>query len=304
MKHLITKIPNKTKLVTISLLLLALATAVHTDSADEKNVQQHWLFSSINDLNRQIKYFTRNAGEVGIAVKDLKSSEYFSINGDIEFNPASVIKVPIMAEAFHQKKLGIISFEDKIELKEENKMIGSGILPYYKSGTKFTIGFLIDMMITRSDNTATHMLINHLGMKNINNYMKAIGLKDTSVVDDTLLCKVPGKFNKTTPDDMLLLLEKMYNGELVSKEDSLEMIEVLKKQKYRWGIPRFLPSSSEVANKTGSLRGVRNDIGIVFTDTGAYAVIIFTRKMPSNVYAATLVSRISRVIYNTRIPLS
>lgn len=287
----------------IYLIGLVLVFAVFSGKIeDESNLSlRNWFARSYKMIDQQIKYYGQSKSFVGVAVKDLTTGEYFSINGDEQFNPASVIKVAVMAAAFDQKQKGLLSFDEFLKLNDNNKTWGSGILQYYRTGTSLKVKELINLMITISDNTATNMLMERLGMDYINDFLQANRATKTSVVDKTLLCKIPGKYNLSTPNDMLCLLEQIYKGKLISKEASDDMISIMEKQKSKWGIPRYLPSKLTVANKTGSLLGIRNDVGLVYGDDGDYAVVIFTRNMPSNYHAASLVSSLSRVIYSSKL---
>lgn len=233
-------------------------------------------------------------------MKDLKTNEYFAINGNMSFNPASVIKLPVMIEAYHQIARGKLSLEEQIVLHQENKLPGSGSLQFLRNGTTYTVKRLIYLMICDSDNTATHMLISRLGMNPINRYMRWLGLKNTVLQDPTMLCKIPGKHNTSSPNDILILLEKMYQGQLVNAQASVEMLDIMKGQLHKWGIQRFLPPTAVVANKTGSVDFVRNDVGIVLDEQHPYALCIFSKQLPSNHSGSVMVGSISRAIYDKR----
>jgi beta-lactamase class A len=260
----------------------------------------YWIRSAFKEINQQIAKYAFPNGIVGVAIKDLSSGGMFSFNSDVAFNPASVIKVPVMVAAYHQVEEGELSLDEQLILRDENKLTGSGSLQFLSSGKPYTIKRLIYLMITDSDNTATNMLIHRLKPSAINEYMREIGLVDTVIRDPSLFNKEEGQFNTTTPDDMVRLLERMYNKNLVSEKASTEMLKIMKSQHHRWGIPRFLPKQVDIANKPGSLDFVRNDIGIVFDKKHPYILAIFTRELPSNHGGSVLVGSISRIIYEKR----
>ena len=296
-------------IIWISLCLIIFAIFLEFNSVFPENdllasESKSWLLEIHDSITTQIDKYALPGGIVGVSIKDLTTGEYFSINGDVQFNPASVIKVPVMVEAFHQMALGRISMDEKLFLHQQNKIQGSGSIQYLPNGSVFTVKRLINLMITDSDNTATNMLICRLGTKNINQYMRKVGLRHTVLKDPTMFCKLPGKYNLTSPNDMLMLLEKMYKGELVSADASKQMLDIMKAQLHKWGIQRFLPASAIVANKTGSLDFVRNDIGIILDKKHPYILSIFSKQLPSNYYGSVLVGSISKVIFDRRMQLN
>ncbi|MDD5457296.1 MAG: class A beta-lactamase-related serine hydrolase [Candidatus Margulisbacteria bacterium] len=284
----------------LSVFFLSFAYPVVPEILCNNKTQPQWISDIMKDINAQIDKYALPGGIVGIVIKDLTTGEYFSMNGNIIFNPASVIKVPVMVEAFHQVEKGKLSLDERLVLRQENKLVGSGSLQYFRCGKRFSVRRLIELMITDSDNTATNMLVNRLGMQNINEYMRRLGLRHTVIKDPTMFCKVEGQHNITSPVDMVILLEKMYKGTLVSKAASEDMLSIMKGQRHKWGIARFLPPTVTIANKTGSLDFVRNDVGIILDKDKPYVISIFSKHLPSNHYGSILVGSLSKVVYERR----
>ncbi len=231
---------------------------------------------------------------VSVAYTDIFTGETLVINDTKRFNPASVIKVPVMIETYRQISQERFKFTDKLVLKPEYKVWGSGQLFYAKPGTEYTIRTLMENMIIHSDNTATKMLIDLVGMDNINQTMRSLGLTDTVVRTDNLINAEGLNFSK--PSDMNKLMYKLYKGEIVSKQASDDMIGIMLRQQHRWGIPRVLPPTVQVANKTGTLTGIRNDSGIILYKNAPYILTIFTRS-DSNQIAQNFVKKVSLDIY-------
>lgn len=261
--------------------------------------QPQWMVESFEGIKKQIAKYAMPGGIVGIAIKDLDTGETFSMNGSQLFNPASVIKIPVMVEAFHQVEQGKISLNDKLTLCQRNKLVGSGSLQFFKNGSVFSIKKLIELMITDSDNTATNMLIEKLGMYNINSFMRYNGIYRTVLKDPTMFNKKEGQYNITCPEDMLKIMDKIYRGKLVSNEASMAMLEIMKAQRHKWGIARFLPNVI-IANKTGSLDFVRNDVGIILDKDKPYIISIFSKQLPSNYSGSVMVGALSKIIYDVR----
>jgi beta-lactamase class A len=236
--------------------------------------------------------------KVGVAFIDLRSGEEFAINGDQPFMAASVAKVPVMAAAFHLSDLGRYDLQQKLVFREEDKLGGSGILQWLRGGTAYTRWNLSRMMIVLSDNTATRLLVNDLGLPAVNGYIKTIGLRQTEIVDPTMLNEPPAtELNLTTPLDMAHLFALIAKSQNFSAQAKKEMASFLKNQRYRWGIWRGVPAGVVVADKTGNVGGVLNDAGIVYTKHGNYVLSVFTIGFKKQHDARILINQVSRAAY-------
>ncbi|MFN3966953.1 MAG: serine hydrolase [Endomicrobiia bacterium] len=239
-------------------------------------------------------------GKVGIYIKDLKTGITVGYNEDELFPSASLVKTPLMGVAFKAQKEGLLNFDDEIILRNKYKTGGSGILKRCKSGKKFKIKEILELMITESDNTATNILTEILGFDYINNTFKndfgfSVTRFERKIMD--LYLRKRGIENYTTAKEMGLFLEKLYKGEIVSKQASKEMIEILSRQKQNDRIPRFLPQNLSVAHKTGFLRKVCHDTGIVFTPNGDFIVCILTSDFKSTRLAKNFIGEIAYRTY-------
>lgn len=181
---------------------------------------------------------------------------------------ASVIKIPIMVEAFRQFEAGLLSPDAIHVLREEEKMPSCGALNRMHAGLEVSLRDLVELMIVLSDNTATNILIDLLGIENVNATMQSYGLT-RSALRRKLFDRaghLAGIENTVTAREMGMLLEKMYAGELVSERASREMLEILQNQKLNGKMPFYLkPRGVACAHKTGEDDGITHDVGIVFT---------------------------------------
>ncbi len=234
-------------------------------------------------------------GVIGVSFTDLTTNHHIGVQDDVKFNPASVIKVPVMVEVFRQVLDGRLSLQDKLPMTRSDVMGGSGFLFRQKVGTSYTIRYLTEIMITHSDNTATKMLIEHLGAENINKTMRELGLKDT-VIGTSNLLRAEG-LNYSSPRDMNMLLTQIYRGTILNAERCQEMVDIMARQHNKWGIPKYLPVSLRIANKTGTLNYVKNDSGIVFFEERPYVLTVFTTKKEASAFGRTWVSQVSRIVY-------
>ncbi len=207
-------------------------------------------------------------GNIGLYYKDLSSGKSIGINENEPFLAASVIKLTVLIEAFKQNELGKLSFDGLVVVSREDKLPSCGSLTYMHDGIEVTVRDLCVLMIIQSDNTATNIMIKKLGMENINKTVKDLGLEKTHL--NRLLFdseeQKKGKENYISPREMGMLLEMMWKGELVSKEASHEMLEILKMQQINHKIPYFIPKGIKIAHKTGEDSGITNDVALVLAD--------------------------------------
>lgn len=232
-------------------------------------------------LTNEISQFK---GEAGIVIKDLRVNWEVSHNKDKLFPSASLAKIPIMSACFLAAQEGRIKLNREITLKSSDKFSGSGILKDTRSGVTFNIEELIGLMIYDSDNTATNMLTNIVGIDYLNNVFNSFGLKNTNLFRKVadFGSRDRGIENYTTAEDMALILEQMYRRILVSKNISEKCLKVLKLQRVNDRIPRYLPVDVAVAHKTGLERGVCHDAGIVFSCKGDFLICVLTKHANSN----------------------
>ncbi len=234
-------------------------------------------------------------GSISIYAKNLDSGKDYSLHGDEQVRTASTIKMPIMAEAFRQVAEGKAAWADELIVSKDKKVGGSGILGEFTDGSKIDLRTAVHLMIVLSDNTATNLVLDKITADAVNDYMDKLGLKDT-----LSMRKIGGGgdakawindqrnrlfgLGRTSPRDMVRLLEMLEKGEVVSKEASAEMISILKRQQYKDGIGRGLSDTMQVASKSGSLDRLRADVGIVYTRKGRIAIAIYVDDMPATGY--------------------
>jgi beta-lactamase class A len=236
----------------------------------------------------------------GIAACHLSRSETILINEHEVFPSASVIKVPILVEIMFQRDEGRLSLDETFSLRESDKVAGSGVLRDLHEGLELTLRDLAVLMIIVSDNTATNMIIDRIGMDAVNERMRGLGL--TSV---TLARKMYdweqqklGNENLISAHEMMLLLRWIAEGRISSKSTSEEIIEIMARQQYRDRIPLLLPEDIRVANKTGSIARVTHDVGVVYTPDGPYVLCALARDVDEVFRAERAIAEVSRALYD------
>lgn len=255
----------------------------------------------------------KQPGTYGIAFKDLSTGEELLINAKEVFHAASTMKTPVMIEVFKQATEGKFSLTDSLEIKNNFKSIVDGseyaLDPaedseqrlYTLTSTKLPIDSLMYQMIIVSSNLATNLIIELVDAKNVTQTMRDLGAKDIQVlrgVEDDKAFK-EGLINSTTPYDLMVIFEKMANGETVNKQASDAMIDILMDQRFNTLIPAKLPSRVKVAHKTGSIKGVHHDSGIVFLPDGRkYVLVIMSKDLKDDDAATAGMANVSEMIYN------
>jgi beta-lactamase class A len=239
-------------------------------------------------------------GNVGYIIKDFKSGQVASANSEGTFPSASLIKFPIMCAAFQAVEEGRMSLGTPVTLQRGDKRGGSGILKQMPSGTVYTNRELLEAMIVHSDNTAAELLIHQLGFDYLQKTFARLGLHDTVITPDgfRLTSRHVAEDNITSPRDMAFLLEKIYKRELVSAEASDQMLDIMKHQKLRDRLPRFLPIGWEIAHKTGLLRRACHDVGIVFSPKGDYLICVLTSHDVTYKTAKRFIASVGRITFD------
>ena len=179
--------------------------------------------------------------DVGIYVTDMNGNEV-KYNENKLFEAASCIKLFILIEYFKQINEGNINLNDIFIYNEQDNIPGvnSGIISSLNYGLKLTSKDYVTLMIVYSDNIATNKLIDYLGIENINNTIKELGFKDTIIFNKLDLLKY-FKFGNTTPYEYAKAYKMILNNEIINKEVSKNILEVLKKQKQNDMIVKGLP---------------------------------------------------------------
>lgn len=224
-------------------------------------------------------------GKVALAVKNLTTSESFAYQADEPMVTASLIKFPIMVEAYRQAAEKKVDFAKMITLKKSDKVPGSGILtPHFSEGATFPLIDAIHLMIVFSDNTATNLVLEEIGIPATAETMEKLGYPNTkahSKVFKRETSAFPERskqfgIGSTTANEMVRLCEALSKKELVSPEASVAMLKHLEACDDRDKFPRFLPPGTKVAFKSGSLDAAKTAAGIITTPAGPVAVCVLT----------------------------
>ncbi|ADL03270.1 beta-lactamase [[Clostridium] saccharolyticum WM1] len=249
-------------------------------------------------------------GTMGIYLDDFHGN-VISVHADETFETASAIKTYILACLFDEVEKGNKSLEDMIQYREEHVVDGSGVLGALEPGAMLRVKDAATFMIIVSDNIATNMIIDYLGMDTINRCIKALGFKDT-VLYNPIHFDIYRRLGTSTPRDYAGFFTRLAKGELISPKADGKMLEIFKKQHYNSMITKDFPPFYmdcdntddiliTVASKSGSMDACRNDGGLVFTPYGPYAIVMFHKEFSDAMYypdhpATVFGARVSRMI--------
>lgn len=251
----------------------------------------------------------RVGGVVGVSVVGPDQGAVVSINAGEPFPAASLIKLPVMAAVFQEVAEGRLDPAEEVELTPECQVGGAGVLQALTAGRNLPIRDLVTLMIIVSDNTATNMLIDRIGVEAVNDSIRRLGLTGTRLYNKLMVVPAhPRGHNVTTPADMSALLAGLARGEVISYDASRRMVQILKKQQFDDGLPACLPPRRdgpaggipawEVANKTGLLADAFHDAGLVFLPGGWFAIAVLTREVPDVRRARAAAGHICRVCFD------
>ena len=274
------------------------------------------------DVNEELRALNaRFGGHMGLMAKNLVTGETVSYNAGDRFPTASTIKFPVMTTYFDMVRKKEIDPGMRITLRAGDRKPGSGVLQFLEPGAVITLGDAVTLMITMSDNTATNLVLDHLAathaarLAKVNDFIASQGLKNTRILNRLFTLETKQEtpeamiygIGVATPEDMALLMERLYRGTLADSASCASMIGILENQFYNDMVPRLLPqgacTSFAVAHKTGSITETKADVALVLTDKAKFVIAVYVDRSPDHVDddadAATLLGAYAaRAVWN------
>lgn len=254
-------------------------TAVSANTGKMKNIAARKLPLQTR-LNTALTSVLHNGhADYNIYVTYLKNKAVYNNKNEV-LPSASMIKVYILAYAYQQIRQGKFTEAETITLKRSDKVGGAGNIQGLPTGTPLSIRYLLTKMIVDSDNVATNMLIDRLGMEQIQKYIDARGYKDTRLQRRMMDSEAQraGRENYTSVLDLNNFFTRLYKHHCVNRQADTVMIEILKGQTDNDKIPKGLPTGSVFAHKTGEIVGYLHDGGIVYNPKGDYIIILMAKE--------------------------
>jgi beta-lactamase class A len=266
---------------------------------DKQQVLWEKLGAEIRDIDKNLD------GVMGVAIEDLTNGQTFFLDENAVFAQASSIKITVLLELYLQNQQALAGAPGKAKLTDmytvdakdmvQDSDIMGGLTP---SVTRITNSDLATMMIAVSDNSAANVLIDRVGMQNVNALMDSLGLTHTRLQRKMMDVKAAeqGRENISTPREMMLLLEQIYRGKVLDKQMTDDFFKMLSTHKSS-AISRDLPDGLQIADKPGELEGVRTDSGIVFAHNRPYAISIMTSYLHDERAGSEALAQISIAAY-------
>jgi beta-lactamase class A len=280
-------------------------------------------------------FFTGLGGPVGVYVDHLDTDLVLHYNADELYPTASTLKTPLLYELYRQAEAGKVNLTDRVTLSHENRVPGSGVLQDLDAGLQPTIRDLAELMIIVSDNWATDLLYSIIGRDAMAATLRDLGMGNTYIPLNIreMFCLIAGKEfddasvtydvlkdalkhsepdadclaylgdprnNVSSPRDMGMLMRIIHEGQGISADDRERVIQTLKNQNFNTVIPGRLPLDRdiEVAHKTGSLRGVRADVGIVYAPEANYIIAVMSKQQTDAAETVDRLAHASRWVWD------
>jgi beta-lactamase class A len=223
-----------------------------------------------------------------VVVKNLADGRGMALAPERTFYAASLFKIWVMLEAFHQRETGLLDFHERYFVSDYYEAFGlnRGELA---SCAQVAVSEALGRMLAVSDNVAANLLLDRVGSANVNATLRQLGLESSSVPADGSL--------PTTAADIALLLEVIARGDAISEAARHEMLELLASESIADRLPYLLPAGTQVAHKTGNWQNATHDAGIVFSPQATYVIVVLT-DLGYQDDGATRIATLSRAVYD------
>ncbi len=245
-----------------------------------------------------LKILEPAGGHWAVVVEELGGKGTLQLNPNDQFTAASVIKVPIMMTAFREAREGRLRLDDSITLRKEDKVGGSGVLFEFHNGLTLTLLDAINMMIVVSDNTGTNLVIDAVGLETVNRHMTEVGCKGSRLEAHLMRPKPNGPWNTITAGDIGRLIKGLAEHTIADPGDCDSMLRIMGRQQYNEKLPRLLPNGVTCAHKTGEVKGVTHDAGIVAGETTRFAITCLSQKLDDVKVGMRVIGEVAKWAYD------
>jgi beta-lactamase class A len=256
------------------------------------------------------KRIKESQADVAVALLTLDGKTEYFFRADDSFHAASTMKIPVMIELYHQVKERRLRLTDTVTIRNQFHSIvdnspfeldpndDSETDLYKAEGETRELGYLCELMITKSSNLATNLLIEKLGVEDIRATVHSLGADGMNVlrgVEDQKAYE-QGLNNTTTARGLQVLLTAIAEGKAVDDDSSRAMVTILEKQTFNEGIPAGLPQGTRVAHKTGEITKIHHDAAIVYAPR-PFVLVVLARGISDQKDSATLIADIAKMLY-------
>jgi len=251
-------------------------------------------------LREQLIRYTELLGvKSAFVIMDFKTGETLTFNESLVVPSASLIKIPIMVEAFRQMQSGLLDPDLRITVKPD-EVVAFSVLEFLDGLNTYTLIDLIKLMIIYSDNTAANLLIDLLGMERINACIRDLGLSETRLQRKMMDAesRKNGRENLTTAAEMADIMIRLERGDILNAASSGQMLEILKGQADECIMRVDLPDEIPIARKAGELENLNHEAAIVYGGDFKYIYVFFVLESQSKKESRQSVQRTAKKIFD------
>jgi beta-lactamase class A len=236
--------------------------------------------------------------DIGLALRNLESGEEFGINAEHDFPSASTIKILILAGLAEAVANGRLQLDDTLPASPEVRLGGSGVLNWLDAGLALTLRDHAWLMTAISDNTTSNVLMNAVGIAEINALGSALGVGKMVLGRNFMDRNIPPgpSQNRATAAGLVAVLSAIYEDAIATPDLCAWMRQLLADQQHRDRLARHLPEGVTHAGKTGSIEGIVHDCGVISGASGSVAVAVLTQGFRNPYDAERFIGRIGRAI--------
>lgn len=247
------------------------------------------------------KYLESRIGTYGFFFEDLKSGYIYGYNENVQMTAAGCMKLPVAVSLIKAEENNKIDFLDKIKIDSKDKVYGTGIIHEFNE-REYTVFELLVAMLIQSDNTAANKIIEIIGMENINNDIRNMGLKNTVLnrkTKDERNSKGEVE-NTTSAYDLAKIWKHLYDATFLNKENSQMLIDILTRQQIKNKLALYIPDDLkyEISSKTGDKNGVENDTELIRLSKGNFSFTVLSMGIPNSVYGTVTLAKCGKMMWD------
>jgi beta-lactamase class A len=249
------------------------------------------------------------SGQIGVAAINLTTGERLEYRADEAFTPASTIKLPVLVAVWKGVLEGRWSLDDKLTVNPANIVEGSGVLLELTPGTQLTVRDVARLMIVVSDNTATNLLVDLVGIDGVNRLLAELEIPGVRM-NRKIGINTDTPLGEASPRGMAKLMELIATHRILTPEACTEIIEIMKRQQHKELTNRYIPETDDeddmpavrIASKSGWVRGTRNDVALVWAPRATYVLSMYSRNCKDRRFyhdneGAVALAKVSRAVY-------
>ena len=247
------------------------------------------------------KYLESRIGKYSFFFEDLKSGYVYGYNENVSMTAAGCMKLPIavsLIKAVEDKK---VDFMDKIKIETSDKVYGTGIIHEFNE-REYTVFELMVIMLIQSDNTAANKIIDIVGMEQINEDIRIMGLKNTRLNRKTNdeRTAITDVENITTAYDLSKIWKHLSNGTFLNKDNGQMLIDILRRQQIKNKLALYIPDDLkiEISSKTGDKKGIENDTEYLELPKGKFVFTILSQDIPYSVYGTVSLAKCGKMMWD------